>query len=58
MFRVLEYEAVPGVKYVSAANPARAESVVASIYGEGRNDYAIAGPMTLHSPSPDIFADM
>ena len=40
MSRVLEREAGAGVKYVSAVHPARAEVVVASIYGEGRNDYA------------------
>jgi len=58
MFRTMEREAVSGVKYVSPVHPSRAEGVVGSIYGEVREDYVIAGPMTLHSPSPHVLAGM
>ena len=58
MFRTLEREAVSGVKHVSAVDPARADGVVGDLYREAREDYVIGGPMTLHSPSPRIFAGM
>ena len=58
LFRMLEREALGAVEHLTPVDPARADGVVADVYREIREDYALGGPMVLHSPSPLILAAM